>query len=99
MRDNDSYHVSNRNVIEWMDEIDQTAASIFCGANDRATGSEGAGTTARMAGDGRGGVFGEHAAGAEGGRGDIPGVLRGARRVVSPGGSDDHPRVYRARGR
>ena len=48
-----------------------------------------------MAGDGRGRVFGEYAACPEGRWRDLPGVLRGARRGVSAGGSEDRPRVHR----
>jgi integrase len=50
-----------------------------------------------MAGHGRGSVCGEHAAGAEGGRGDLPGVLRGAGGAVSAGGAGDNPGVHRKR--
>src|SRR5208282_411238 len=57
-----------------------------------------AGAPAGMARDGRGGVLGEHPAGAKGGRGDIPSVLRGARRVVSPGRPENYPCLHRARG-
>jgi hypothetical protein len=58
---------------------------------------EAVGAPAGMAGDGGRRLLGEHPAGAEGGRGDLPGVLRGARRVVSAGGPEDHPRLHRAR--
>jgi integrase len=49
-----------------------------------------------MAGDGGGRVLGEHPAGTTSGRGNIPSILRGARRVLSPGGPDNHPRLHRA---
>ena len=48
-----------------------------------------------MAGDGAGRLLGQYAARAEGGRGDIPGVLRIGGRAVSAGESAHRARIYR----
>ena len=49
---------------------------------------------ARMAGDGGGGLLAEYAPGAEGGWGDLSGVLREAKRVVFAGGAANHSVVH-----
>jgi hypothetical protein len=48
-----------------------------------------------MAGDGGGGLLGQYAACAEGGRRDLPGLLRIAWRAVLAGRSEDDPGVHR----
>jgi len=48
-----------------------------------------------VAGDGGRRVFGQYVACAEGGRRDLPGLLRIARRALPAGSSEDDPRVHR----
>jgi hypothetical protein len=65
-------------------------------ANRTETGARGSvGGSARMAVDGARRVFGQYAARAEGGRGDIPGLLRIRWRGLSAGETPHGSRIYR----
>ena len=89
----------SRNELRCSNGNDSEGLRIRFTASRPATGARRAvGGPAGMAGDSGGRLLGEQLAGGKSGRGDLPSVLRGARRVVSSGGRDHYSCLHRPRG-